>query len=218
MKPRFSNQRNAAMTLVEVLVVIAILFVVAALLLPALADRNHRSPRISCVNNLKQIGLSYRLWEGDNGDKYPMNVSVTNGGTMGLANGRNAWINFFVMSNQLSTPRVLHCPSDTDGFMATNSWSGLNNQNVSYFVGLDASETDPQAILSGDDNFEIKGVPIKSGLLEISSNTPIAWSATRHKFAGNILLSDGSVQMLNNSSLPHQVLQTGLATNHLAIP
>ena len=143
---------------------------------------------------------------------------MTNGGTMGLANGRNAWINFYVMSNQLSTPKVLHCPSDTDGFIATNSWSGLNNQNVSYFVGLNAGENDPQAILSGDDNFEISGVPVKSGLLELSTNAPIAWSAARHKLSGNILLADGSVQSVTTSGLTNLVHQTGLATNRLAIP
>ena len=122
------------------------------------------------------------------------------------------------MSNQLSTPKILHCPSDTDTFAATNSWSELNNQNVSYFVGLDASENDPQAILSGDDNFEINGVPVKSGLLEFSTNAPIAWSAARHKFAGNISLADGSVQSVTISGLTNLVHQTGLATNRLAIP
>ena len=81
MGPSCSNQRSHALTLVDVLVVILLLIIVAALLLPAFAKaKRHRG--ISCVNNLKQIGLSYRLWEGDNGDKYPMSVSVTNGGTM----------------------------------------------------------------------------------------------------------------------------------------
>lgn len=217
MKPSRSNQRTRALTLVEVAVVLVLLFFVAALLLPAFAKAK-RHGGISCVNNLKQIGLSYRLWAGDNGDKYPMNVSVTNGGTLGLANGRNAWINFFVMSNQLSTPKILHCPGDTNSIAATNSWGGLNNQNVSYFVGLDVSPEDPQAILSGDDNFEINGVPVKSGLLELTSNSPIAWSAARHKFTGNILLADGSVQSLSNSGLSNSLHQAGTFTNRLAIP
>ena len=205
------------MTLVEVLVVVLVLLVLAAMILPNLAG-SHRAPRIECASNLKQIGLAYQLWKEENGGKYPMGVSVTNGGTMELANGRNVWINFFVMSNQLTTPRVLHCPSDTDGILATNSWGRLNNQNVSYFVGLDAKPEDPQAILSGDANFQIGGVPVKSGLLKISSNAPIAWSAARHKFNGNIVLADGSIQMVKNSGLTNLVHQTGLATNRFAIP
>jgi prepilin-type processing-associated H-X9-DG protein len=102
--------------------------------------------------------------------------------------------------------------------MATNSWRELNNQNVSYFVGLDASAENPRTILSGDDNFEIGGVPVKSGLLEISSNMPIAWSAARHKFGGNIGLADGSVQSVDNIGLSKLLDQSGLATNRLAIP
>jgi len=222
MKPNCSNRRSQAFTLVEVAVVIFVLVLLAAMFLPVLSSPN-RGNHISCANNLRQIGLSYRIWEGDNGDKFPMNVSVTNGGTMELfKNGSTfqnlAFLNYLPMANQLSTPKFLHCPADTNGFAATNSWNGLNNQNVSYFVGLDASADNPQAILSGDDNFEINGVAVKSGLLEFSSNTPIAWSAARHKFSGNILLADGSVQSVTISSLSNLVQQTGLVTNRLAIP
>ena len=73
-------------------------------------------------------------------------------------------------------------------------------------------------MLSGDANFAIGGVPVKSGLLKFYSNAPIAWSAARHKYSGNILLADGSVQSLNNSGLTKWLHQTGVATNRLAIP
>jgi prepilin-type N-terminal cleavage/methylation domain-containing protein len=219
MKPRFSNQRNHAMTLVEVLVVIVVLAVLVVILLPALAASKRKNSHLGCVNNVKEIGLAYRLWAGDNGDKFPMEVSVTNGGTMGLANGQNAWINYFVMSNELSTPKILHCPADTNSFAATNFSIGFNNQNVSYFVGLDANKNFPQALLAGDDNFAIGGVPVKSGLLEFSTNAPITWTSARHHFAGNIGLADGSVQQVTSSSLHQWLLpQTSLATNRLAIP
>ena len=82
MKPRMgNNQKTAALTLAEVVVVIAVLAVLAMLLLPRFDGGPHHAMRINCVSNLKQIGLSFRLWEGDNGDKYPMSVSVTNGGS-----------------------------------------------------------------------------------------------------------------------------------------
>jgi prepilin-type N-terminal cleavage/methylation domain-containing protein len=217
MKPRSSNQTNRALTLVEVLVVVAILVVIAAMFLSTLAKAKRKPSRIGCVNKLKEIGVAYRVWEGDNGDKYPMFVSVTNGGAMELAATGNVVLCFQVMSNELSTPQLLHCPEDM-AHIETNSFAVLASSNISYFVGLDARETDPQALLSGDDNFEIGGVPIKSGLLEISSNTPIAWSAARHKWVGNVLLADGSIQMANNPVLTNALHQTGLATNRLAIP
>jgi hypothetical protein len=65
--------------------------------LPPFIANHNRPLRIECVNNLKQIGLAYRLWAEDNGGKFPMEISVTNGGTMGLGEGRNTWINFLVM-------------------------------------------------------------------------------------------------------------------------
>jgi hypothetical protein len=70
MQPRFSNQRNSALTLVEVLVVIA------ALLLPALLSAAKKAQRISCVNNLALIGSSFSIWEGDYTNLYPMSVST----------------------------------------------------------------------------------------------------------------------------------------------
>ena len=41
------------------------------MLLPALAAAKKKAQKINCINNLKQVGLAFRIWEGDNGDKYP---------------------------------------------------------------------------------------------------------------------------------------------------
>jgi competence protein ComGC len=217
MKPRSSDQINRALTLVEVLVVIAILILVAALLLPALAAAKRKHSRINCVNNLKEIGLAYRVWEGDNGDKYPMFVSVTNGGAMELITTGNVVVCFQVMSNELSTPRILHCEEDTEHIEAY-SFAKLASSNISYFINIDATETYPQMLLSGDDNFEIGGVPVKSGLLELSTNTPISWTAKRHKFHGNLAIADGSVQQVTQNGLRQWIQLSSIATNQLAIP
>jgi len=53
------------------------------MLLPALAKAKAKAQRINCVNNLKQVGLSFRIWSGDNGDRYPQRVPNTEGGTAG---------------------------------------------------------------------------------------------------------------------------------------
>lgn len=217
MKPRCSNQRNQALTIFEAIIVVAVLALLVAMLLPTLSGHGHRQ-RINCVNNLKQVGLAYRIWSGDNNDRYPMEVSVTNGGTLELNNGRNAWINYLVMSNELSTPKILLCPDDIEHSPAATNFSWQLSGHVSYFVGLDARETIPQTWLSGDDNFAVGNESVEAGLLKLTTNMPITWTASRHHFAGNLCLADGSVQSVSCSGLTNSLRQTGLTTNRLAIP
>ncbi len=219
MKPRLSHQRIRALTKIEVVVIVAALAILAALFLPALATAKRRPSRINCVSELKQIGIAFRIWEGDHNDKYPMQVPVADGGTMELAATGNVAATFLVMSNELSTPRFLVCFADTKRIAATNFSAGLNNSNISYFIGVEVTnEINPQMLLVGDDNFAIGGMPVKSGLLQLSTNASIAWTAARHQFAGNIGMADGSVQQVTTDGLQKLLQQTGSATNRLAIP
>ena len=225
MKAFQTNPPNA-FTVVELLIVMAAVAILAAMLLPAMyRPRRWHGP--NCVNNLKQIGLAFKLWSGDNGN-YPMRVSMTNGGTMEMANRGIVFVNFLVMSNELSTPNVLFCPEETDaakkaaatfeqGFTSTLPFKGDNN--VSYFVGVDAEDgLVSQRLLSGDWNLAVAGVPVKHGLYDVRTNIPLSWARPRHNKGGNIGLADGSVQQVAASGLQSLLIQTGVATNRLAIP
>jgi hypothetical protein len=206
------------MTLIEVLMVVAVLLLLAAVFLPTLNHGPARAPRIQCVNNLKQIALADRVWEGDHGDTYPLFVPGTNGGTMDFTSGPNAWRHFQVMSNEISTPKILFCPAETDPgrFVATN-FIHLNNSNLSFFVGLVPNDTNPALILAGDHNIT-NGAPVRNALLGLTTNQRAGWTAEVHHEVGNVALADGSVQEVSSAGLQTAVANSGVATNWLQMP
>jgi prepilin-type processing-associated H-X9-DG protein len=218
MKISCSKQRNRGLTMLEAVVVIFSLFILIALLLPALGAAASKRSSLGCSSQLKKIGLDFRVWEGDHNDKTPMEISVTNGGAMEAVLSGNPAMFFQVMSNQLGTPNILVCPADKTRWPVPNFSFRLTSKNISYFVNMNASEANPQALLAGDDNFAIHGTRVKSGLLELSSNNPAIWTPDRHGFCGNVAMADGSVQAVNNSTLRSWLATTNVAPIRLVIP
>jgi competence protein ComGC len=212
-----NHSAKRGFTLVALLVIIAVIAILAAMLLPALASAKKKAQRINCVNNLKQSGLAFRIWEGDHSDNYPMRLPAVLGGTMEFTDGANTSRHFQVMSNELSTPKILICHSDTravaDGFVR------LKNENVSYFVGLDASEEFPQRFLDGDRNLSADTAP-ENGILKLVPGQRVSWTETIHVNQGNVGLSDGSVQQYSNAGLQNALQVSGDATNswRIALP
>jgi prepilin-type N-terminal cleavage/methylation domain-containing protein len=230
-------KQNKAFTLIELLVVIAIIAILAALLLPALAAAKRKAQRINCISNLKQVGIAFRLWEGDNGDRYPMAVSTAFNGAKeriysngNLAPAGYGLTNVFtVMSNELSTPKILMCPSDSTRNYQTNFANLVaptvagGNYPLSYFVCGDAAETYPQMILDGDRNIGIAATQNSPATTSNSIATPStflwpptagswwAWTAVdMHLRVGNIGMADGSAQQVTVAGLQTAL---GAATN-----
>ena len=69
-----------ALTLIEVVTVVVCVFIIALILLPAIPMRPAKAEQAACESNLKQIGIAYRTWEGDYGNKYPQEL-ITSGNT-----------------------------------------------------------------------------------------------------------------------------------------
>jgi prepilin-type processing-associated H-X9-DG protein len=215
MKIRRAANRTKGFTGIELLVVIGVLALVAALLLPALAAAKRKSARIGCVNYLKQFGLAFRLWEGDHGDKYPMQFALTNNETMKLMASGNAYLLWQTMSNELSTPKILHCPEDNQRTNAVSFFQDFSDANISYFFSLDTVEAYPNMILDGDDNLAVDGVRVKPGILNLWTNN-IAWTEERHRGNGNIGLADGSVMQVAIAGLNLAIADStnGVPTNN----
>jgi type II secretory pathway pseudopilin PulG len=207
-----------AFTFIELLILIGILVLVACVLLPSLAYQKRHSRQRTCVNNLKRVGVAFRTWNFD-GDFHPPKIDVKFGGAREQVELGHVFFNFLVMSNQLSTSKILVCPADDGKTVAANFTANFNNANVSYFVGADAMDTFPYMFLSGDRNLAFESKPLQPGIFVWTSNrSALSWTTTIHNCRGNVGLADGSVQFFDSKQLAAAARNQSCETSRLAIP
>lgn len=245
---KLKNHTRAAFTIIELLVVITLITFLAAMLLPALARTKAASLRINCTDNLKRIGLAFQSFGSSHSDRYPTHLPVSSGGyadylgqrvlSSSQATSRGVFADFMVMSNDLSSPHLLVCPAENEGRTPATTFSGviqagstnqvafINDLNVSYFVGVDATLLTPAMFLAGDHNLGSDGnlVPLVGFVTtplvyrpdfkitagtSFTTNAGIGWLDTMHSKRGNVVMGDCSVQQLDRVRLQASLARSG---------
>ncbi|NBV24531.1 MAG: hypothetical protein EBS05_21755 [Proteobacteria bacterium] len=227
-----TNRFTRALTLTEVLVVVVALLFLAAVLLTFTTSAKVHVIRFKCQNNLKQTGLSFKVWANDNDDKSPF--LTTN--CLAYTNETQAWLHYFAMSNEIGSARILTCPQDASRLPNmvmdfTSGPTGLlskTNRAVSCFVGLTWDEILPNTLMTGDRNILAAPEATNSCVLPLATNTSFRWGSDLHTNRGNVTLADGAVHsfdrwglqshLSNGVSRLGTLVGSGLATNRLLMP
>jgi prepilin-type N-terminal cleavage/methylation domain-containing protein/prepilin-type processing-associated H-X9-DG protein len=198
-RPRRHLRSPRGFTLVELLIVIAIIGVLSSLLYPGIIRAKNRAKNVMCITQLSQIGIASITFAGDNNERLP---GATGPNT-------NRYLSPFQSVRQaMRTTRIFVCPSDTARTHGTNM-AFLDRTNTSYFISYSATMEEPQSILAGDRNFtyQIPGGPaaLVTGNMSLNTSNKFGWYRTIHQNKGNILLADGSAQLTTPALLNTQI-------------
>jgi type II secretory pathway pseudopilin PulG len=250
---RISQQNGTrGLTRIEVLVIVVIVSVIAFLVLYVRGGASAIARTIHCASNLKQVTLAFRIWSDDHDSQYPQDLSgasdnpllasvkwPTTGNPDVHPDSPYTYLVFAAMSNELSTPKWLVCPADhrparMDFGSDFVGPTGGHNLGVSYFVGRDASDSNPRMLLTGDRNIcaDTAARPIPNHRYGISPDgteqgaacafptnfsrlRQIGWSPRMHRIVGNIGFADGSVDDCTSIGLVNRFVSAAASSTNV---
>jgi prepilin-type N-terminal cleavage/methylation domain-containing protein len=193
---------QSAFSLIELLVVISIIAVLAALLFSALVSAKARSRQAACINNLHQIGLGFTGFAVDHDGKYPMDVPERLGGSSEYNTSllitntpfSRDFHHFLALSNEVPNVRVMVCPADRKRRPAEN-YQTFGNTNLSYWVNTRAIPHATLASLAGDWN-------VSNQSNQTNDWGQINFTQQVHTRKGSVLFADGRVEITRSISVP----------------
>jgi prepilin-type N-terminal cleavage/methylation domain-containing protein/prepilin-type processing-associated H-X9-DG protein len=118
---RRTMNENRGFTLIELLVVIAIIAILAAILFPVFAKAREKARQISCLSNMKQLGLGFTQYSQDNDEKNPNGINI-------YAPGGNGWAG--EVYPYVKSVQVFKCPDDSTGNLVFVSYAYNSNNTI----------------------------------------------------------------------------------------
>jgi prepilin-type processing-associated H-X9-DG protein len=212
--------RSSGLTILEVLVVVVTLCLFVLVFLPRLArpkGSGRGAPVTACGARLKQVTLAQSVWANDHEatNTFAAYRSTNHGGfrELLLTGGLSQF--YRSLSNELVSPRVLTCPSDTR--IPTEDFASLTTNNLSYFLNMDVrsdtretgvvpniglrSEPNETEVLHGDRHIVFTPATRQQPIL-ITSNLSAHWDRSKgHITIGNFAFADGSVRRATDREL-----------------
>lgn len=187
--------RNA-FTLIELIVVVGVIVLLAALLVPALNAAREKARSARCLSNLRQIGVGLNLYADQWSDRYPYTAGTIPWGSVDPHDGTPGWME--ALAPYVRNIRVYRCPSDPD-----SEFSYFLGTRAAYVEAGDRESVDrraimfPSAYVLGGDTFSGPGMfaPDDCDKDDYSRNLvggSDPWQ--RHGATQNLLFGDGRVQ------------------------
>ena len=190
--PRKHPQKLAAYTLVELLIVIAIIALLAAILFPAFARARENARRSSCQSNLKQISLAATQYIQDYDERFPLGITTDDGGSFSNS--------FDLLQPYLKSSQIGICPSDVEPPSVNLHLPG--SKPVSYAANVKITT----APFLGENS------PPSMAQVGQSARLPLIWDAInfsvdpvpdvrvmrRHLEGANCLFADGHVKWIKS--------------------
>lgn len=172
--------RPPAFTLVELLIVLAVIAILAGLLLPAVSRATETARATACLSNLRQIGLALQMYSGENRNRLPVLFDKRySEDPVALSNQLQTVDQ--VLAPYLGNLQVLRCPSDRE------DWFGRTGSSYSW-----------NSLLNGQNSTQLKvlGLPFKAHEIPVFFDKEGFHRARGARKAVNYLYADGHIKNL----------------------